>query len=54
VTNATRLTLKPLMQQLPIHEKFCVIVAPAMTTHYTLEAEGPGGRDQIRFTIKVK
>lgn len=54
VTNATRLTLKPLMQQLPVRDKFCAIVAPAMTTHYTLEAEGPGGRDQIRFTITVK
>jgi hypothetical protein len=54
VTNATRLTLKPLMQPLPIRDKFCAIVAPAITTNYTLEAEGPGGRDQLRFTVKVQ
>jgi hypothetical protein len=54
VTNATRLTLRPLMQPLPIRDKFCAIVAPAITTKYTLEAEGPGGKDQLRFTIKLQ
>lgn len=53
-TNATQVTLKPLGQSLPVRDKFCVVVAPALTTHYVLEAVGPGGRDQIPFTIKVR
>ena len=54
VVNATRVTLKPTMQSLPLREKYCAIIAPAVTTRFVLEAEGPGGRDRLAFTIRVQ